>query len=60
MPPRRPGGRAAARRPPPAARRSIPVPAFSAAFTHYDTLRTGHPGTFHTHWSHPDRPESTT
>ncbi len=65
-----------------ATRRGIPVPAFSAALAHYDTLRahrlpaallqgqrdyfgahtyrrTDRPGTFHTHWSHPDHPEST-
>ncbi|MFD8863259.1 NADP-dependent phosphogluconate dehydrogenase [Streptomyces sp. NPDC059590] len=65
-----------------AARRGIPVPAFSAALAHYDTLRadrlpaallqgqrdyfgahtyrrTDRPGAFHTHWSRPDRPETT-
>jgi 6-phosphogluconate dehydrogenase len=64
-----------------AARRGIPVPAFSAALAHYDTLRadrlpaallqgqrdyfgahtyrrTDLPGTFHTHWSRPGRPET--
>ena len=65
-----------------AARRGIPVPAFSAALAHYDTLRadrlpaallqgqrdffgahtyrrTDRPGTFHTHWSAPERHETT-
>jgi 6-phosphogluconate dehydrogenase len=65
-----------------AARRGIPVPAFSAALAHYDTLRadrlpaallqgqrdyfgahtyrrTDREGSFHTHWSQPDRPETT-
>ncbi|MEU6259854.1 NADP-dependent phosphogluconate dehydrogenase [Streptomyces sp. NPDC047043] len=65
-----------------AARRGIPVPAFSAALSHYDTLRadrlpaallqgqrdffgahtyrrTDRPGTFHTHWSAPERHETT-
>ncbi|MFJ9736888.1 NADP-dependent phosphogluconate dehydrogenase [Streptomyces sp. NPDC101166] len=64
-----------------AARRGIPVPAFSAALAHYDTLRAGRlpaallqgqrdyfgahtyrrtdrPGSFHTHWSEPGRPET--
>jgi 6-phosphogluconate dehydrogenase len=65
-----------------AARRGIPVPAFSAALAHYDTLRadrlpaallqgqrdyfgahtyhrTDCPGTFHTHWTAPERSETT-
>ncbi|MFJ3670787.1 NADP-dependent phosphogluconate dehydrogenase [Streptomyces sp. NPDC090106] len=65
-----------------AARRGIPVPAFSAALAHYDTLRaarlpaallqgqrdffgahtyrrTDRPGSFHTHWAAPGRPETT-
>ena len=65
-----------------AARRGIPVPAFSAALAHYDTLRadrlpaallqgqrdyfgahtyrrTDRPGTFHTHWTAPERSETT-
>ncbi|MGW3291176.1 NADP-dependent phosphogluconate dehydrogenase [Streptomyces sp. NPDC001002] len=65
-----------------AARRGVPVPAFSAALAHYDTLRadrlpaallqgqrdyfgahtysrTDRPGTFHTHWATPGRPETT-
>ncbi|WP_030041160.1 NADP-dependent phosphogluconate dehydrogenase [Streptomyces resistomycificus] len=64
-----------------AARRGIPVPAFSAALAHYDTLRadrlpaallqgqrdyfgahtyrrTDRPGSFHTHWADPNRPET--
>ncbi|KOU62716.1 6-phosphogluconate dehydrogenase [Streptomyces sp. MMG1533] len=65
-----------------AARRGIPVPAFSAALAHYDTLRADRlpaallqgqrdyfgahtyrridrPGSFHTHWADPARPETT-